>query len=410
MHIVIIGGGIAGLFTAMMVQSRSPETEVTILEKSGRLGGRIFTKELPDGSVFESGAGRLNMDHKVMIALLKRYGLDKEIIPISSEISVKLGPLLKDDEYKDVSPEEILQNMARDVADDMLHTHTIEEIVRELYGEDAVRKVVHQFEYDSEIQIARAKTSLRAITDTFRGEFGVLKGGLSRLVNALKEEIRGRILLNTECVSIERLEDGKYDLTLDSRWSINADKIVVCTPRKSACELLSHVIGGEMSERLYGESVIQDEPLMRIYARFPYSWIDKKTVTRKGVRYIIPVSQEPAIVMISYTDGPIARIWSNFREEVGDRDTSRELMSQLRSLFPRRNIPDPIWISFEEYPVGASYWRPSPIDITTKKQQNDRQNPSKNIFVCGEFLSIYNQAWIEGALERCLRAIKDIIR
>jgi hypothetical protein len=95
-----------------------------------------------------------------------------------------LGPLLKSEDYRNISPEQILYNLSKDprLTKEDYMANTIETLVRRLYGNDAARKVIHQFEYDSEIQIARAQTSLHSILNTFRGDFGVLKGGLSRLI------------------------------------------------------------------------------------------------------------------------------------------------------------------------------------------------------------------------------------
>jgi hypothetical protein len=425
MRVVIVGGGIAGLFSAILMRSRFPECEIVILEKSSRLGGRIFTKKYPDGSSFEAGAGRFGMKHKALMALFKRYGLDKDIIPINNEIHTQSGPLLSpktiihngtDIDFRTKSLEDILNMLENDpnITPTMLMENTIETLTRKVYGNNATRKIIHGFEYDSEIQVNRAQTGLRAILDTFRGEFGVLKGGLSRLVREMEREITGsggRIMLGSECVGLEIQDDDTYKVKWGSGSGSGteiADKLFICTTRKPACSLVSDLIGEEDAEKLYGNDVIQETPLMRVYARFPINWIDHKIVTRKGIRYVIPVSSDPPIVMISYIDGPIASLWSRVRDQVGDRECANEIMRQLRTLLPRKKIPDPIWVSFEEWGVGASFWKPSEYDITLPEEQNKRQNPIKNVYVCAEFLSLYHQAWIEGALERCLRVARTI--
>ena len=420
MRIVIIGGGIAGLFSGILMRNRFPDADIVILEKSLRVGGRVFTKKYPDGSSFEAGAGRFEMKHHTLMALFKRYGLDKDIIPIGNTIVEKSGPLLStntnDIDFRKMTPEDILIMVKNDtrVTSKMLWENTIETLVEKLYGKDAMRKIVHGFEYDSEIQTARAQTALRAITDTFRGEFGVMGGGLSKLIRCMENEITkkgGTILLGTKCTGVEKIDNGTFNIQWinDTGETIeNADKVIFCTPRKITCDIIHTLIGKDKTDQLYGEEVIKDEPLLRVYARFPKPWIDHKVVTRKGVRYIIPVSSEPPIVMISYTDGPIARVWSQFRDEVGDRECANEIINQLRTLFPRKTIPDPIWVSFEEWKVGASFWKPSNHDITNEKARKLRENPMANVFVCGEFLSIYHQAWMEGALKTCVRVAKRI--
>ena len=57
--IAIIGGGITGLAAAWEVQQHDPDIDITILEKTGRWGGKIITHHIPgpDGGEFISDAG-----------------------------------------------------------------------------------------------------------------------------------------------------------------------------------------------------------------------------------------------------------------------------------------------------------------------------------------------------------------
>ena len=41
--IIVIGGGIAGLYTTYKIHKKSPQTKVLLIEKENRLGGRIHT-------------------------------------------------------------------------------------------------------------------------------------------------------------------------------------------------------------------------------------------------------------------------------------------------------------------------------------------------------------------------------
>lgn len=414
MKYIIIGGGISGLFMGIMLKKAYPDNNVLIVEKNHRLGGRVFTRHHPDGSVFESGAGRFGMDHKILMSLLKRYKFTSDIITISNEIDVVYGPNLT---KKDTTPsfESILQNIKNDASKDLLETKTIAEIAEELYGKDAERMVRYGFEYESETQIARASTSLDTIINTFRGEFGVLKGGLTRLIDAMESEFIGRggsVLLNTKCTRISKIDLGGYNVEWENESGVGGngecDRLLLCSTRRSVMDLLSSELGEEELEALYGDSVLTDQPLMRVYMRFPESWLDRKVTTRKAIRYILPVNKDPAIVMISYTDGPMARIWMNMRKRVGDIETAKEIMNQIRELFPKKKIPDPLWVSYEDWEVGASYWTPGTNDVHSKQIQDYRENPMENLYVCSEFTSINYHAWIEGALERCMRCLRKL--
>jgi len=53
--IIIVGGGITGLAAAHRLQKIAPQSQITLLEQSDRLGGKIFTERL-DGFLIEGGA------------------------------------------------------------------------------------------------------------------------------------------------------------------------------------------------------------------------------------------------------------------------------------------------------------------------------------------------------------------
>jgi oxygen-dependent protoporphyrinogen oxidase len=52
--VLIIGGGITGLAAAYRLQQVSPQTEVTLLEREQRLGGKIWSEQ-SNGFVIEAG-------------------------------------------------------------------------------------------------------------------------------------------------------------------------------------------------------------------------------------------------------------------------------------------------------------------------------------------------------------------
>lgn len=44
-EVVVVGGGVAGLFAAHLIKTRAPSTKLIVLEAASRIGGRIFTKD-----------------------------------------------------------------------------------------------------------------------------------------------------------------------------------------------------------------------------------------------------------------------------------------------------------------------------------------------------------------------------
>ena len=60
--IIILGGGIAGLYSAYKLSKRSPTTKILILEKENVLGGRVKTYKDKLMQV-EAGACRFHSGH-----------------------------------------------------------------------------------------------------------------------------------------------------------------------------------------------------------------------------------------------------------------------------------------------------------------------------------------------------------
>lgn len=79
--IIIIGGGISGLYCAYRILKREPSKKVLVLEKTNRLGGRIETFKDLYMSV-ESGAGRFHNGNKLLLKLLDELELTENIVKI----------------------------------------------------------------------------------------------------------------------------------------------------------------------------------------------------------------------------------------------------------------------------------------------------------------------------------------
>lgn len=84
-RVAIVGGGITGLAAAVRLRDRAPaDTEITVYEQSGRLGGKLRTGELAGGPV-EFGAESFLMrdpagGESAVVTLVRRLGLAGAIV------------------------------------------------------------------------------------------------------------------------------------------------------------------------------------------------------------------------------------------------------------------------------------------------------------------------------------------
>ena len=68
--VIIIGGGLGGLYTMYKLTQKNPELKILLLEKEKKLGGRISTYK-DSYMTLEEGAGRFSDNHYLFIELLK---------------------------------------------------------------------------------------------------------------------------------------------------------------------------------------------------------------------------------------------------------------------------------------------------------------------------------------------------
>jgi hypothetical protein len=89
--VVVIGGGIAGLTAAHAVRrDAAPGTRVTLVEASGRLGGKLRTEEFA-GRPVDSGADAFLARVPAGVHLARELGLATELVSPATRVGVRPG-------------------------------------------------------------------------------------------------------------------------------------------------------------------------------------------------------------------------------------------------------------------------------------------------------------------------------
>jgi len=364
---IIIGGGIAGLNCALHIKNH------LLLECNDYLGGRIFTHKEPK---YESGAGRYNENHVLLVSLLKRFKMTP--IQLSDEKSyvykTTCGVIIPDiDKYFYKKMKKVLKNGSRN---ETFFQHCLK-----YYSKEEVDHLRFIFGYTSEFLEMNAYDAIKVFKKPI-GKYYIVKEGLSELVRRMSQHIHYKM---NHCVKTVKEENGVYKVDEFSCkhviFAIPPDNLKQITFLKPIYPLLKS---------------LKTNCLIRMYAIYPNQWFEGLPVmtTNSFIRHIIPINSKTGLIMISYVEGKDADVYLNSKGKLYD-NILEKIQAELKILFPTKDIVKPTYFQPIVWNIGDHAWKPG---YNSDKIAKQLLNPMKHVYVCGEAIS-HTQAWIEGALE-----------
>jgi len=284
-RVVIIGGGISGLSTALYLKEHGSaagnEIECILIEKGNRLGGNILTERV-NGFLIEGGPDCFLSEKPWAAELCRHLGLGDQIIPTTEEnkgtfvlsdgklhempdglilmVPTKIKPLITTSLFSWIGKLrmglEIFIPQRRGKEDE-----TLGSFVRRRLGKEALDKIaeplvagVHagdpetmsmrasfpkfmemEEEYGSLVKgmlarMKKAKEVQRASTGPRPTMFMTLKGGLSDMINAIASRLEPSAIRLGKGVSMVERRDGKYFINMEDGEIIVADSVIFSTP------------------------------------------------------------------------------------------------------------------------------------------------------------------------------------
>lgn len=390
--VCIIGGGIAGLYSALQLSKKS---RVLLLDERNYPGGRILTHP-QEG--YEIGAARFNDNHKILLKLIKKYKLTPIPLPTRIDYISNKGSVNRVYPNIQNSYGNMLDTIIRKTKpSNKLKNITFFEHAASILGSyEQAQYLVDVFGYYSEIKEMNAYDAYI----TFKTDFGniqyyVLKEGLSHLCRLMVKDIlknKSDVLLNTEVLNVLKNKDSSFEIK-SNKLSFVASRVIFAV---KPYQLKRFNVVRNIHKHI--KSVYQ-APLIRIYARFPTPfWFNDiyRTTTNNLLRQVIPINKDTGLIMVSYVDGIDTKPFLRDNGELKTKSQIRNIvMKNLRLIFSHKKIPDPIYFGVHLWKVGCHHSLPKFDSDEIRRQV---VNPSDNIFICGEGFS-KKQAWMEGALE-----------
>lgn len=396
----IIGGGIAGLYVAEQLAKRATAAapmRIGLFEKNTYFGGRVYTfRDAGLQLQYESGAGRIHRSHRRTYELVRRFRLHTYPIRGASYFEDMPNPFAET--MAAVSTE--LQKHPLHV----LQTHTIAQLIPKKY-----HAFFLQYPYWAEIHMLRADVALRNFAPggvMLSNDFFGISEGNDALVHKLASAARragAHLHTSSPVQSVTRNpHSGLFELQIGTA-AVRARRVVFATCRCSLGQF--RLLRDLPLLRQLGTS-----PLLRIYAVYPVdrttgrAWFAgiPKTVTAGPLRFVIPINPHTGLIMISYTDGDDTRVW----ERLEGAALLRAIQRQVRHLWPDRSIPDPVYLKKHYWSSGCTYWLPGAYSVEDAAAQ--AAHPMPGVYICGESVSAYTQAWVEGALETAEQILESM--
>ena len=400
--VIIIGGGIAGLYCA---RELSKTKKILLCDDRNYVGGRIRTHTRPR---YEIGAARFNDSHKKIKGLISEYGLSTAQLNRNYDFISKKTPTIQPNVnlvIKDYI--NMIIKKSKSFTKKQLVRMTFKEFCTLVTSKTDVNRIISYFGYTSEFEIMNAYDAIRSFRGDFNGKksYYVLIGGLSQLCNNIGMTILaqgGKISLKTYVTNVNRV--GDYFKVLAGNKEFSAKKVIFATKTH---QLKSFKM---LKPFLKEMNSVKSVPLIRIYAKYRVgvngAWFKglNRTTTDSFVRHIIPINEKSGLIMISYVDGDDTKAYIKHNKLLSDKIINKKIHMEICRLFPDKRIPKPIYFKVHLWTEGVHQWKKG---VDSIKIHTKMINPIKNIYICGEGLSL-NQAWIEGALDTAHKVVNKI--
>ena len=408
--LVIVGGGISGLYSAYKIKKKKPRANILILERNreGYLGGRTGN-DMFEGEKIVTGAG-IGRNHKdiLLIKLLKELEIKTHTFLTGQTYASTIIPQC---DVKDVFLN-LKKKYNRNIHGDM----TFKQYATSIIGKILYKQFVVCAGYtDYEDESAYETLYNYGFDDNYSSWTGI-HIPWDTLVEKLARKIGlGNILYSQSVQCIHSNVNNKKEIEnyiIETRTDRFAAKHVIVA---TTVEPLKKMLPGASSKNSVYQQ-IHSQPFLRIYGKFSKNSVNIMRAMVPGLLVvpgplykIIPINPNKGVYMIAYNDNvPAIMLHKYAKNTKNNRDSFARLLEKSigipNNTLELENISEYYWSE------GTHYF--DPLRGIYKNRDyflRVAQHPSENMWVVGEMVS-KNQGWVEGALESVEKVIGEVLK
>ena len=383
--IIIVGSGIAGLYTAYNIKKMYPKLSFLILEKNTKknIGGRMNNYNFKGTNVnIGAGVGREKKDN-LLINLLKElninYSTYSNIINYSNNINRVDINYIFDILKKKYNYE---KKTFKEFALPILGLTLYNDLIVMIGYSDFENEDIYEVLYHYGIEDAQAGWTCMKI---------------------LWLDLLNKLILNIGYKNIKTSNNVKSIKNNNEFYYIYTDKYIYITKKIIIASTIDTVKKLLPKYTIYNQ--IYGQPFLRVYGQFSKSsipiiskYVTATTIVSSELKKIIPITSD--IYMIAYTDNNDA-LYFKENNRLINNTINKNFYCRLieKSLGIIENSLELVDIKSFYWKIGTHYFEPLSNEYKNREEFIIKaQNPIFNIFVVGEMIS-RNQGWTLGALE-----------
>ena len=461
LHIVIVGAGLAGLCAAYELEKRGHSTVILEADPS-HIGGRVRTLRFEDGLYGEAGAMRIPLKHQLVLHYLNEFKLPlRRFVSPNPEAyyyvrghKERIKDVLRLNQYfefssweKTATPRQLWKKTVNerlnalsesekaDLFSPVFTTEAVQALdqlsLQQIFVEAGLSPEAVEFltiasggeAYVANSAVEHLRLELKEIYDH---EFYEIVGGTDRLPAAFEQMLHSKPMLGCEVVRLEQDSKSKRAAaiyrTKGKLKRVEGDFVLCTLPfpvlrgleinpafsyRKQRALQELHYDSStkvlaianqrfwETEDKIFGGGTFTDLPTGMIY--YPSDNADGRDLS---------VSNDPGVLLASYT-------WGQAALQLGMLPPNEQVEFVIRNLakvHPQLSQPEIVrrivswsWDNHQWSKGAYAWYLPGQSDLYQHVVA-----PEGKIHFAGEHASLA-PAWMQGALESALRALKDIL-